>query len=162
MLPKDMAQKSLRNAFRKWTTMTKKVVAASAPYGRSGATEFVRGEKRPNVHIKNNIATKVKGYSKGTLIWAAVGVKEVRGTYVTPHWYLRWVEFGHDVKRKATMNEKMLLKSRGERIRKNTTIKIGHVKGQHFIAKAVTVCSPRLVPMVEDAIADQVLKEWGS
>ena len=81
--------------------------------------------------------------------------------YDTPHWYLRWVEFGHQLKRKPTTNEASLLKSRGEIIKKNTTIKYGHVKGSHFMQRTLNMAEMRLLPMLNEAIDKQIDKEIG-
>ena len=153
------AGNAMRSAFRKWTKRVASMVKASAPYGRSAATEKVRGLERPNPHIRDFVTTKVKGYSKGTVVWAAVGVKEIRGSYMTPHWYLRWVEFGHEIKRKATMEESIRLVTRGERKRKNMTMSIGRVTGRHFLRSAAIAAEVLLIPIVEQAVADQVEKE---
>jgi hypothetical protein len=160
-LGRDGAARAMKSGFRKWTTFAKKLMVANAPYGRSSASELVRGQQRINVHIRNNVATKVKGFSKGRVVWAAVGIKEKRGTYDTPHWYLRWVEFGHSLKRKPTTNEAMLMKSRGEIIRKNTTVKYGHVKGSHFMQRTMNMAEMRLVPMMHEAIDKEIDKEIG-
>jgi hypothetical protein len=160
-LGRDGAAKAMKSGFRKWTNFAKKLMVANAPFGRPGASEKVRGQSRINVHIRNNVATKVKGFSKGRVVWAAVGIKEKRGTYDTPHWYLRWVEFGHQLKRKPTTNEASLLKSRGEIIKKNTTIKYGHVKGSHFMQRTLNMAEMRLLPMLNEAIDKQIDKEIG-
>lgn len=157
-LGRDGATRAMKTGFRKWTSFAKKLMVANAPTGRPSATEMVRGQKRLNVHIRNNIATKVKGFAKGRVVWAAVGIKEKRGTYDTPHWYLRWVEFGHDLKRKPTRNEAMLLKSRGEILRKSSTFKYGHVKGSHFMQRTMNMAEMRLVPMLSDAIDKEIAR----
>jgi hypothetical protein len=157
----DLAPKALRNGFRKWTTLCKRTAKTLAPRGPSRPTEKVRGTERPNPHISDFITTKVKGYSKGRVVWAAVGVKEIRGSYATPHWYLRWVEFGHKIKRRATQAEQILLKSRGnEKKKEYSRITIGEVRGTFFLRKTLSMCEPRLVPAVEDAIAAQIEKNW--
>ncbi len=157
----DLAPKALKGGFRRWTTLCKRTARNLAPRGRDSATERVRGQERPNVHIADFIATKVKGYSKGRVVWAAVGVKEIRGSYATPHWYLRWVEFGHKIKRAATMPEQILLKSRGNEKKKDySRVVIGEVKGAFFLRKTLQICEPKLIPAIEDAIAAQIAKQW--
>lgn len=156
----DRAQKAMRNGFRKWTSRVKSAAKSIAPYGSASATEKVRGEVRPNPHIRDFIATKVKGFSRGTVVWAAVGVSEIRGSYATPHWYLRWVEFGHEIKRRATEEEAIRMVTRGERRRKNMTRTIGRVPGRFFLRSAAMATEPLLIPIMEQAIADQVAKEW--
>jgi hypothetical protein len=156
----DRAGKAMKNGFRTWGKRYRQAVMALAPYGRSSPTEVVRGEVRPNPHIRDMIAVKVRGYRKGEVIWAAVGVKEVPGSYTTPHWYLRWVEFGHVIKRKSTEAEAILLKSRGyTRKKEYGTIAIGNVPGKFFMAKALVQTQHLLLPMVEDALASQIEKE---
>lgn len=157
-LGRDGASRAMRNGFRKWTTFAKRLMVANAPFGRSNASEVVRGHRRLNVHIRNNVATKVKGFSKGRVVWAAVGIKEKRGSYDTPHWYLRWVEFGHALKRKPTSIEAGLMKSRGEIVRKSTTVKYGHVKGSHFMQRTMNIAEFRLVPMVHEAIDKEIAR----
>lgn len=156
----DRAAKAMRNGFRKWTGRVKSAAKAIAPYGRNSATEKVRGESRPNPHIRDFITTKVKGYSKGRVVWASVGVSEIRGSYATPHWYLRWVEFGHEIKRRATEQEALRMVTRGERKRKNMTVRIGHVPGRFFLRSAAMATEPLLIPIMDQAIADQIAKEW--
>lgn len=159
-MPEKTAGRALRNGFRAYTKLLRKTVESMAPMGSHRATEKVRGVERPNPHIKENIATTVKGYRRGTLIWAAVGVKEVPGSYVTPHWYLRWVEFGHDVKRRATGPEMSLLVSRGEPRRKNMTIRTGRVPGKFFLRTATAATESWLLRYVEEALEKQIAKEF--
>jgi len=161
-MPEKTAGRALRNGFRAYTKLLKKTVESMAPMGRTSATEKVRGVERPNPHIKDNIATTVKGYRRGTLIWAAVGVKEIPGSYYTPHWYLRWVEFGHDVKRRATGPEMALLVSRGEQRKKNMTIRIGRVPGKFFLRTATAATEGWLTRFVEEALERQIQKEFPS
>ena len=153
------ATKAIKNGFREWTRVTKKSVIALAPRGRSSKTERVRGEVRPNPHLKANLTTQVKGYSKGQLVWAAIGIKEQKGTYNTPHWYARWVEFGHVLKRRATKEEELRNLTRGNVKKKERTVTvIGFVPGKHFIAKAYAINEIRLMPIMEEHIARMVAK----
>lgn len=154
------ATKAMKNGFRAWFKKVRATARQLAPFGEAAATEKVRGKLQPNPHIRDNLTYSVKGYSKGRVVWGALGVKEIRGSYMTPHWYLRWVEFGHDVKRAATAPEQMLLKSRGERRYK--TITTGKVRGRFFIRRAYEANAYSLIPIMDQAIADQVLKEWGN
>jgi hypothetical protein len=151
--------RAMKSGFRQWFKGVRSTAKALAPYGDTRAMETVRGQKRPNPHIRDHIAYTVRGYSKGRVVWGALGVKERRGSYDTPHWYLRWVEFGHEIKRRATQNEAMLLKSRGER---RMTMTIGRVLGKRFIERAYQANATRLLPIMEDAIAREVLKEWSN
>jgi hypothetical protein len=153
-LAAPMGTKAMKSGFREWFKKTRAVAKAMAPYGRPAATEKVRGVNRPNPHIKDHMAYTVRGYSKGRVVWGGLGIRN-RGGYDTPHWYLRWVEFGHDLKRKATPNEAMLLKSRGER---KMTMSIGRVEGAFFLRKAYQMTAMRLIPIMEEAIAKQVAK----
>jgi hypothetical protein len=156
----ERAGKAMKSGFRTWGKRYAQAVVALAPYGRPNPTERVRGQERPNPHIRDMITVKVRGYRKGEVIWAAVGVKEVPGSYTTPHWYLRWVEFGHAIKRKSTEAEAILLKSRGyTRKKEYGTITIGKVPGKFFMARALTQTQHLLLPMVEDALARQLEKE---
>lgn len=98
-LPVELSQKALRNSFRKWARGTKAAVAAAAPFGDPSPTEWVRGTKRPNPHLKLNVSSKMKTFQRQLVQWVAVGIKEISGSYLTPHWYLRWVERGHSVYR---------------------------------------------------------------
>lgn len=154
------ATKAMKNGFRTWFKKVRATAKQLAPMGDNKPTEMVRGQMKPNPHIRDNLTYSVKGYSKGRVVWGALGVKEIRGSYMTPHWYLRWVEFGHEVKRAATVNEQMLLKSRGERRFK--TIRVGRVPGRYFIRRAYEANAYALLPIMDQAIADQVLKEWGN
>ncbi len=153
------ATKAIKNGFREWTRVVKKSVIALAPRGRPSKTERVRGEVRPNPHLKANVTTKVKGYSKGQLVWAAVGIKDQKGTYNTPHWYARWVEFGHVLTRRATKEEEIRKFSRGaiKKKERQRTI-IGRVAGKFFISKAYAINEIRLMPIMEEHIARMVAK----
>lgn len=155
----ERAGKAMKSGFRKWTKKVANTVKMVAPLGNMRPTEKVRGEIRPNPHIRDFITTKVKGYSKGTVVWAAVGVKEIRGSYTTPHWYLRWVEFGHELKRRATAEESIRLVARGERRSRNMKMTVGRVRGKFFMRKAAIMAEVYLLPIMEQAIADQVEKE---
>jgi hypothetical protein len=159
-LPVPMAQKAMRNGFSEFLKRVRSTAKSLAPYGVNKPTEFVRGQSRPNPHIRDFLAYTVRTYGKGIVVWGAFGVKERRGTYETPHWYLRWVEFGHEIKRKATTFEQQLLKSRGEVRYK--TIGIGRVQGRFFIKRSYEINSSRLLPIIEQKIADQIAKEWGT
>lgn len=156
------AANAMRNGFRKWTKRVATIAKAMIPQGKAAPTEKVRGEVRPNPHIRDFVTTKVVGYSRGKVIWAAVGVKELRGSYATPHWYLRWVELGHDLKRAATDEERIRLVTRGERRRKTMTVKVGEVAGRFYLRRAGIAAEPYLLPIMEQAIADQVLKDWAA
>ena len=70
------AGRAMKNGFRRWSSIARKTVAAGAPMGRMTGTETIRGQVRPNVHLKFNVATKIKGYSKGLVVWAAIGIKD--------------------------------------------------------------------------------------
>jgi hypothetical protein len=150
------ATRAMRNGFRRWTKVAQKAVEAAAPFGRTSSVETVRGAERPNVHLKFAVATKVKGYSKGQVVWAGVGIKEIAGSYLTPHWYLRWVEFGHDIKRRSTDEERRMLLARGESAKLAKFRTIGKVKGSFFLTKTLKVVEPLAVPMLEEAIEREV------
>jgi len=94
-LPTDLSQKALRRSFTKWSRGVKAAVAAAAPFGKPSPTERVRGVDRPNPHLKLNVSSKIKTYKRELVQWVAVGIREIPGSYLTPHWYLRWVERGH-------------------------------------------------------------------
>ena len=96
---------AMRRGFTKWGRFARATLAAAAPMGRATATEFVRGSVRPNVHLKFNVQAKVKGFRQGLVQWVAVGIKEIPGSYLTPHWYLRWVEYGHLIVRAVAEGE---------------------------------------------------------
>lgn len=156
------ATEAMKAGFRKYTTRVAKVAKTLAPFGNAAASEKVRGVERPNPHIRNHITTKVRGYSQGKVVWAAVGVKEKRGSYETPHWYLRWVEFGHKIRRKATAEEQLRAKTRGATKKKEygfTTI--GSVKGSLFLRRASQMAAPYLLNDIQDAVAKVILKYWG-
>lgn len=124
-LEKQDAQAAIKKGFRKWTRTARKVVRALAP----------RKSNNPQGgHIVNSITTRMKGYQRGQIQWAAVGVKEVRGSRDTPHWYLPWVEDGHAIRRRR----------RGPQV--------GYSVGRKFIKRAAQQLSPMLVPMVESAL----------
>jgi hypothetical protein len=159
-LDKEGASAAMKSGFRKWSNVTKRVVAANAPFGKSKATEKIRGVIRPNVHLKWNVTTKVKGYAQGKVVWAAIGIKEIRGSYLTPHWYLRWVEYGHEVKRGATAQEQILLKSRGyERKKEYSRITVGRVRPNPFLRRSLGETRPLLFPIMREAIQKQLEKE---
>ena len=154
------ATKAMRNGFRRWTTAVRRVVAKEAPMGRLASTEKVRGATRPNVHLKFNVTTRIRGYSRGRVVWAAVGIKEIRGTYLTPHWYLRWVEYGHDIRRAATQREQAYAKARGAvRKREYGYVKTGRVEANPFLWRSFGMTRSLLLPMVVKAVDDQLEKE---
>lgn len=159
-LPDPLGSRAMKNGFREFFKRVRATARGLAPKGRPTATEKVRGEVKPNPHIRNFLAYTVRGYRRGTVVWAAFGVREKRGSYETPHWYLRWVEFGHDIKRAATEEEQIRLAARGERRYK--TIKIGSVKGQFFIRRSYEANAGALIPIMEQKIADQIAKEFGN
>lgn len=99
-IPSDFSRIAIRNAFRKWARGTKAAVSAAAPLGPVTPTEWVRGLRRPNPHLKFSVAAKMKTYQRDLVQWVGVGIKEVKGSYLTPHWYLRWVERGHSTFRR--------------------------------------------------------------
>jgi hypothetical protein len=158
-LKTETASKALKRGIRNWTNLGKKTAKALAPVGPNRPTEKVRGTERPNPHIKDFVFTKVKGYSKGQIIWGSIGVKEIKGSYATPHWYLRWVEFGHAIKRRSTEAEAILLKSRGATKAEYSKITIGQVRGTFFLTKALASISPRLLPIMQESIAKELAQE---
>lgn len=157
------ATEAMKTGFRSYTTRVAKLAKPLAPFGKATATEKVRGTERPNPHIRNHITTKVSGYSQGRVVWAAIGIKEKRGTYDTPHWYVRWVEFGHRIRRKATTEEQIRAKSRGETRKKEYAFKtVGTVKGAFFLKRASEMASPYLLIDMQNAIAKVIEKYWGT
>ena len=154
---------AMRRAFRKWTTLGKKTMSRLAPYGRGNATETVRGTVRPNPHIRNAVASKVKGWRKGQVLWAAIGIREIPRSYATPHWYSRWVEFGHDLKAAPTEAIMQARRSRGavRRGEIRATVKVGHVKGSFFMTRTLSAISPMLVPMLDVEIDKGAAKLFG-
>ena len=158
-LSDETAVKSLRNGMRAWLKVAKRTLAANTPRSRHGATESYRGWRVPNVHIQDNLVTKVKGWKQGRIQWAALGVKQVKGSIITPHWYLRWVEFGHDIKGKYSYAENIRRHSDGERMRKSDRKVVGKFPGRFFITKTYKVVSPLVVPLIEKAIDKQIKKD---
>ncbi len=156
MLGKEGGSRAMRNGFRRWTTHARKFIAKSMPMGRTSATEMVRGEVKANVHLKFNVTTRIKGYSKGLLVWAGIGIKEIRGSYLTPHWYMRWVEHGHDMKRRATDIEKGLMDSRGHKVGKNTTVTVARARGAKVFTRALPIVTPMVVPMLTEAVNKEI------
>lgn len=148
-LPTKEAGLAMRRGFGKWSRHARKLVEANAPFGRATATEFVRGSVRPNVHLKFSAATKVRGYQKGLVVWAAVGIKEIPGSYLTPHWYLRWVENGHAIKRKATGLEYEARIKRGSTKKEASKTTIGTVRPNPFIRKSAMQSIQLAAPLIE-------------
>lgn len=157
-LPTKEAARAMRRGFGKWGRVAKKIVESNAPFGRSKATEFVRGSVRPNVHLKFAAGTRVKGYSRGLVVWAAVGIKEIPGSYLTPHWYLGWVERGHAIKRKATQLEYDARIKRGETKKTAGKTTVGHVRPNPFIRKSAAQSLGLVAPMLEQEIAAELRK----
>ena len=149
------AQKAMRRGFGKWSKVAKTMVAAMAPMGRMTSTERVRGAERPNVHLKFSAHSKVKGYRQGLVTWVAVGIKEIPGSYLTPHWYLRWVENGHAIKRRATEEETIRMVLRGERKTKNMKKVVGRVAPNPFMRRAAAAA----VPLAENYLMSEIEKE---
>lgn len=154
---------AMRRAFRKWTTLGKKTMASLAPMGRPGPTEKVRGAERPNPHIKKAVASKVKGWRKGQVVWAAIGIREIPRSYVTPHWYARWVEFGHDIKRAPGQAVEQARRARGETRRSaiRATVTVGKVRGRYFMTRTLQAVSPQLIPMLDAEIDKEAEKIYG-
>lgn len=156
------ATEAMKRGFRRYTKRVVKAAETLAPVGRPSPTEKVRGKERPNPHLKDNVFAKVKGYARGEVVWAAVGIREKRGSYETPHWYFRWVEFGHALRRRATAPEQALLKSRGnERKKEYGFVTIGRVKATHFLKRANAMCEPYLINDVREGMAAVIEKYWG-
>ena len=151
------ARNAMRRGFGKWARATKKVLEANAPFGKTSATERVRGATRPNVHLKWSVVTKVKGYSKGLVQWIAVGVKRIDGSYLTPHWYHGWLENGHAIKRATTQAEKILLKQRGERGKAMNFVQVGRSRPRNWIKKWRPVLTQTAVQYVEPEV-DKAVK----
>lgn len=151
------ARNAMRRGFGKWGRATKKVLEANAPFGKTSATERVRGATRPNVHLKWSVATKVKGYSKGLVQWIAVGVKRIDGSYLTPHWYHGWLENGHAIKRATTQAEKILLKQRGERGKAMNFVQVGYSRPRNWIKKWRPVLTQTAVQYVAPEV-DKAVK----
>lgn len=164
------ATKAMKSGFRAWFKKVRATAKQLAPFGVNKATEKVRGQEKPNPHVRDNLTYKVIGYSKGRVVWGALGVKEIRGSYMTPHWYLRWIEFGHDIRRKpyegyVEMGSQAVLSPytgevRRYKRRKFTTAKVGRVPGQFFIRRAYEANVYSLLPLMQEAISAQMLKEW--
>lgn len=148
-LPTKEAGNAMRRGFGKWTRAARKVVEANAPFGRATATEQVRGAVRPNVHLKFSGATKVKGYNKGLVVWAAVGIREIPGSYLTPHWYLRWVERGHAIKRAASKGEYEARIKRGDKKKDASKTTVGHVRPNPFIRRSAVQSLSLAAPLIE-------------
>ena len=159
VLSDETAVKSLRNGMRAWLKVAKRTLAANTPRSRHGATESYRASRVPNVHIQDNLVTKVKGWKQGRIQWAALGVKQVKGSIITPHWYLRWVEFGHDIKATYSNEENIRRGTRGDRVRKSDRKVVGKVPGRFFITKTYKAVSPLVVPLIEKAIDKQIKKD---
>lgn len=153
-LSQHEAGKAMRRGFGKWSKVAKRTVEAMAPLGRMAATEKVRGSERPNVHLKFSAHAKVKGYRKGLVQWVAVGIKEIAGSYLTPHWYLRWVENGHAIKRRSTNEEMIRAVSRGERRTRNMKTTTGRVAPNPFMRRAAMAS----LPLAEGFIVAEVEK----
>ena len=142
---------AMRRGFRKWTTLGKKTMASFAPYGRSRSVETVRGQPRPNPHIRNAVAAKVKGWRKGQVVWAAIGIREIPRSYATPHWYARWVEFGHAIKVRPSEGVMAMRRARGETRRSaiGASVQVGTVRGSFFMTRTLAAIAPKLVPLLE-------------
>jgi hypothetical protein len=142
-LSQKEASLAMRRGFSKWGRATKAYVSASAPMGRPSSVEYVRGAIRPNVHLKFAVATKQKGFRKGLVQWFGVGIQEISGSYLTPHWYLRWVENGHLIKRKSTKAEKAWEISRGASPKAAARRVIGRVLANPFMQRAANFMLPQ-------------------
>lgn len=151
---------AMRRAFRKWTNAGKKTMAALAPYGRTSSTEKVRGQARPNPHIRDAVTAKVKGWRKGQILWAAIGIREIPRSYATPHWYSRWVEFGHALKRAPSPEMMAMRRARGAIRRREVraAVTVGKVPGQFFMTRTLKTISPMIVPMLDVEIEKGIRK----
>ena len=154
---------AMRRAFRKWTNLGKKTMSALAPYGRNSSTEKVRGQARPNPHIRDAVSAKVKGWRKGQILWAAIGIREIPRSYATPHWYSRWVEFGHALKRAPSSEIMAMRRARGAIRRREVraAVTVGKVPGRYFMTRTLQAVSPQLIPMLNAEIDKEAEKIYG-
>ena len=152
----DDARNAMRRGLRKWSTFTKKTLEAAAPFGRATATEKVRGQVKPNVHLKWSVTTKAKGYRQGLVQWIAVGVKRIDGSYLTPHWYHGWLENGHAIKRATSTQEKILLKQRGERGKALNFRVVGRAAPRNWIKRYRNMLSAMAVQFIEPEVEKAV------
>jgi hypothetical protein len=157
-LPQKEAARAMRRGFGKWSRVAKRLVEANAPFGRSNATEMIRGQPRPNVHLKFAAGTRIKGYSRGLVVWAAVGIKEIRGSYLTPHWYLGWVERGHAIRRRATALEYEARVKRGETKKTAGKTTVGHVRPNPFIRRSAAQSLGLVAPLLEAEVAKEIAR----
>lgn len=157
---KDAAN-AMRRGFGKWTKAAKVIVEQNAPFGRAASVEKVRGIVRPNVHLKFAGATRVKGYSRGLVVWAGVGIREISGSYLTPHWYLRWVENGHLIRRRATQLEMEARIKRGERKAEAAKTTIGRVPPNRFIRRSAQQSLGLAEPLLQAEITKAIAKANG-
>ena len=155
------ARNAMRRGFGKWSKEGRKFMQSVAPFGKTASIEMIRGSYRPNVHLKFNVATKVKGFRQGLVTWAAIGVKEIRGSYLTPHWYLGWVENGHNLVRAATYQEKILMRSRGERVGAKTKRVIGRVPGNPWMKRYRAVVQSAAIKAVEPEVEKAIRRFYG-
>lgn len=154
-LGQQEAGKAMRRGFTKWSKAAKAAVSANAPFGRATAVEKVRGAVRPNVHLKFSAHAKVKGYRKGLVQWVAVGIKEIAGSYLTPHWYLRWVEEGHAIKRRGSDEYYRMQKARGNYGAKARMATVGRVLPNPFMRRTAQA----VMPLAEGYLAVEIEKE---
>ena len=187
-LPTHLSQKAIRRAFSKWARGTKRKVEQAAPLGPVRPTEWVRGAERPNPHLKFNVATKLKTYRRELVQWVGVGIREIKGSYLTPHWYLRWVERGHSTYRPIGNIPKMRRGRYGwvkptdweqqvsawaernaaeiDEARRGGTIsrrgfsrRVSFVRGNPFITRTARVAAQIIAPMVESEV-DKTVREY--
>lgn len=131
------AQRALKSGFRRFNLSVRASMKAFAPSETDHATEVVRGERRPNVHIRRSIIARVRTY-RGRIVWGGVGVAEVRKSYDTPHWYVPWVMDGHAI--------------RGRR----GGPPLGRAKPNRFIERAYAANKSRFLPTMVDAINEEI------
>lgn len=160
-LPQQNASRAMRRGFGKWSRSARRIVEANAPFGRATPTERIRGSARPNVHLKFNAATRIKGYRKGLVVWAAVGIKEIPGSYLTPHWYLGWVERGHAIRRKSTDPERALMASRGYTPKEAKMFTVARVPPNPFMRRSAGQSLGLVLPMLQTEIDKEIRKVNG-
>ena len=130
------ARKAIRRGFRRWMTEAKRVAKSLAPAKSKGSTVRVRGETMPNTHLRTSIVSRTRGYSRGAVQWAAVGVKS--GHNYPPDWYLYWVEYGHAIRRRR----------RGRAL--------ANVAPTYFLRRTAQIMTPKL-PAIVSAAVDEVV-----
>jgi hypothetical protein len=116
--------------------------------GGPGAADYAMGAK---------LLVQIEAVAT-TIVWAAIGIKEIKGSYLTPHWYLGWVERGHAIKRGASTLEYEARIKRGAKKKEASKTTVGHVRPNPFIRRSAQASMQFAGPMIEAEVQKAIAR----